>query len=87
MTFKYIEKRLEKKDWDAIRLRELQSHKNNVIDKELFDYLKTRHSWHLVDPSPWPFVAALGAFFMTSGGVLYMHNYSGGGVRTNWGNI
>jgi len=37
------------------------------------------HPFHLVDPSPWPLVASLGAFFMTSGGVLYMHNFSGGG--------
>ena len=53
--------------------------KNNVLfNNEPFKYLKTRHSWHLVDPSPWPLVASLGAFFMTSGGVLYMHNFAGG---------
>ena len=46
--------------------------------KEYFKYLKTKHSWHLVDPSPWPLVASLGAFFFTSGGVLYMHNFLGG---------
>jgi len=44
-----------------------------------FKYLKTKHSWHLVDPSPWPLVASLAAFFMTSGGVLYMHKFVGGG--------
>ena len=38
-----------------------------------------KHSFHLVDPSPWPLVAAIGGFTMTSGGVLYMHNYAGGG--------
>ena len=53
--------------------------KNNTISNEQFKYLKTRHTWHLVDPSPWPLVASLGAFFMTSGGVLYMHNFVGGG--------
>ena len=59
--------------------------KENIVSKidvlfknEPFKYLKTRHSWHLVDPSPWPLVASLGAFFMTSGGVLYMHNFAGG---------
>ena len=46
--------------------------KNNTYFNEQFKYLKTKHSWHLVDPSPWPLVASLGAFFMTSGGVLYM---------------
>ena len=35
--------------------------------------------FHLVDPSPWPLVASIGAFSMTSGGVMYMHNYIGGG--------
>ena len=38
--------------------------------------IKTRHHWHLVDPSPWPLVAALGAFCLTTGGVLFMHKYS-----------
>jgi len=46
---------------------------------EQFKYLKTRHSFHLVDPSPWPLVASLGAFMLTLGGVLYMHNFLGGG--------
>lgn len=44
-----------------------------------FKYLKTRHSWHLVDPSPWPLFAALAVFFTVSGGVLYMQKFIGGG--------
>jgi len=47
--------------------------------KEQFKYLKTKHSYHLVDPSPWPLVASLGAFFLTTGMVSYMHNFIGGG--------
>ena len=47
--------------------------------KEQFKYLKTRHSYHLVDPSPWPLIASLGAFFLTTGMVSYMHNFMGGG--------
>jgi hypothetical protein len=43
-----------------------------------FTYLKTTHSYHLVDPSPWPIVAAFGAFMFTTGTVLYMHKYIGG---------
>ena len=43
-----------------------------------FKYLKTTHSFHLVDPSPWPLIGALGAFMATTGGVLYMHSYEGG---------
>jgi cytochrome c oxidase subunit 3 len=33
------------------------------------------HPFHIVDPSPWPIVAALGAFFTVLGMVLYMHSF------------
>ena len=46
--------------------------------REQFKYIKTKHSFHLVDPSPWPFVAGSGAFFLVFGGVLYMHKFLGG---------
>lgn len=46
--------------------------------KENFKLFKTSHSYHLVDPSPWPFTASLGAFMLTTGLVLYMHKYAGG---------
>ena len=36
------------------------------------------HQYHLVDPSPWPFLASLGAFLLTLGGVFYMHEISAG---------
>jgi hypothetical protein len=51
---------------------------NILLFKEQFKYLKTTHSYHLVDPSPWPAVASLGAFMLTSGTVLYMHKFIGG---------
>ena len=35
-----------------------------------------RHPYHLVDPSPWPFLGSMGAFALTFGTVMYMHNYS-----------
>lgn len=50
----------------------------NLKYKEEFTYLKTKHSFHLVDPSPWPIVAAFGAFMFTLGMVLYMHRFFGG---------
>nr|YP_009114088.1 cytochrome c oxidase subunit 3 [Palmaria palmata]AHB62151.1 cytochrome c oxidase subunit 3 [Palmaria palmata] len=37
-----------------------------------------RHPFHLVDPSPWPFVASLTAFGCAVGLVMYMHAYIGG---------
>lgn len=42
--------------------------------------LVQRHPFHLVDPSPWPFVASLSAFSCVIGGVLYMHAYVQGEV-------
>ena len=51
---------------------------SNSLFKEQFKYLKTTHSYHLVDPSPWPIIAALGGFMFTIGGVLYMHRFNGG---------
>jgi len=48
------------------------------IKKEQFKYLKTQHSFHLVDPSPWPLFSSLGALMLTTGGVLFMHNFIGG---------
>jgi len=44
-----------------------------------------RHSFHLVDPSPWPLIAASGAFMLTFGGVLFMHGYSGGNFLWKFG--
>jgi len=49
-----------------------------LLFQEQFKYLKTTHSYHLVDPSPWPAVASFGAFMITSGLVLYMHKFVGG---------
>jgi cytochrome c oxidase subunit 3 len=46
-----------------------------------------KHSFHLVDPSPWPILGAFSVFMLTSGGVLYMHSYSGGGFLWRFGLI
>lgn len=39
-----------------------------------------KHSFHLVDPSPWPIIAAFSAFMLTFGGVMSMHGYTGGNL-------
>ena len=36
------------------------------------------HGFHLVDPSPWPLIAAFSALMLTFGGVMYFHGYVGG---------
>ena len=46
--------------------------------KSYLKYIKTRHSFHLVDPSPWPLVASIGTLLLTVGGVLYMHKFQNG---------
>jgi len=38
-----------------------------------------KHLFHIVDPSPWPIISALGAFFMLSGVVFYIHDIFFGG--------
>ena len=48
------------------------------LNKVKFKYLKTYHSFHLVDPSPWPLLGSLGAFMLTVGFSLFMHSYFGG---------
>ena len=36
------------------------------------------HPFHIVDPSPWPFVGAFSALGLTFGGVLYFHGFQYG---------
>jgi len=35
-----------------------------------------KHDYHLVDPSPWPFVGSFSAFLLTLGGVIFMKGLS-----------
>jgi cytochrome c oxidase subunit 3 len=37
-----------------------------------------RHFFHLVDPSPWPFLTAMAAFIMMNGSVMCFHGFFGG---------
>lgn len=46
-----------------------------------------RHSFHLVDPSPWPISGSLGALATTVGGVMYMHPFQGGATLLSLGII
>lgn len=41
---------------------------------------KILHPYHLVDPSPWPLFGALSLLVTTTGAVMYMHSYIGGGL-------
>jgi len=46
---------------------------------------KQFHLFHLVDPSPWPLLASIGALMMTFGGVMYFHFYQGGSTLLTLG--
>jgi len=37
-----------------------------------------KHSFHLVDPSPWPLIAAFSALMLTISAAMFMHGYAGG---------
>jgi len=51
----------------------------------MFNINTQEHSFHLVNPSPWPLITAFGAFMLTNGGVLYMHGYYGGTTLLKFG--
>lgn len=40
------------------------------------------HPYHLVEPSPWPFIISFGLFFLTFGSVMYFHGYIGSSLLT-----
>jgi heme/copper-type cytochrome/quinol oxidase subunit 3 len=44
-------------------------------DSQISASIVRKHPYHLIDPSPWPFVGSLGAFVLAIGGVLAMHHY------------
>ena len=39
-----------------------------------------QHTFHLVDPSPWPLTASFSLLCLTAGGVMYMHYYNNAGL-------
>lgn len=65
--------------------KNLFKRKNLLILTNILSQIKTKHHWHLVDPSPWPLMASIAALGMTSGGVLYMHGYLIGSTLLNTG--
>ncbi len=50
---------------------------NNTVSS-LTPVKNTFHSFHIVDPSPWPFVTSFSAFFRVSGLVLHRHSFNTG---------
>nr|YP_011017663.1 cytochrome c oxidase subunit 3 [Centroceras gasparrinii]WQF69486.1 cytochrome c oxidase subunit 3 [Centroceras gasparrinii] len=50
----------------------------NIFTQQYKTY--QRHPFHLVDPSPWPFVASLSAFICAIGAVSYFHAFKSGSL-------
>ena len=44
-----------------------------------------RHPFHIVDPSPWPFVLSVAVFNLTMGLVMYFHRYNYGRILLLFG--
>ena len=61
----------------VLRMKQNVNSRKNYSNYKL-THLKTKHSWHLVDPSPWPFVTSIVVFMFFTGNVMYMHRYIGG---------
>ena len=51
----------------------------------LYRLQRQGHPFHIVNRSPWPFFLSLAALSVTTGAVLYMHRYQGGGSLLFWG--
>ncbi len=41
------------------------------------DAQQKHHDYHIIDPSPWPFIGSVGALLMALGGIGYMRYFSG----------
>jgi cytochrome c oxidase subunit III len=44
-------------------------------------HAKPQHDYHIIDPSPWPFIGAVGALIMAIGGVAWMQMLKGGSLN------
>jgi heme/copper-type cytochrome/quinol oxidase subunit 3 len=44
----------------------------------IFKRFKSRHAFHLVDPSPWPLTSSIAALVTAVGAVMYFHSHFGG---------
>jgi cytochrome c oxidase subunit 3 len=52
---------------------------NSVFFSSKFQKSK-RHFFHILDVSPWPLLGSFAAFSLAIGGVMFFHNYAGGGL-------
>jgi len=72
---------IDKKNFKIETIEDENLAKNNLISlKELtnnIDKNTQEHPYHIVDPSPWPFIISFGLFFMLFGTAMWFHGYTG----------
>lgn len=61
---------------DARRFREEPAGIDHMADAH-----QKKHDYHIIDPSPWPLMASVGAFFLAFGGVCYIRYLNGGSLK------
>ncbi|MCO5549876.1 hypothetical protein L7F22_003350 [Adiantum nelumboides] len=64
---------VSKKDY----LEWLSDHEKTRTGSRDHFFCLREHPYHLVNPSPWPFLGSLGALASTIGAVMYMHSFPG----------
>lgn len=52
----------------------------SLLDRRAKFGKNQKHLYHMVTPSPWPFMGSLSALTLTIGAVMYMHNYMYGRI-------
>jgi len=56
-----------------------------ILNKNNISKNTQEHPYHLVDPSPWPFVISFGLFFLTFGTAMFFHGYLGSKLLASLG--
>lgn len=68
-------------------MRRLQKRRKKYYNLRFRKYNSCEHPFHLVTPSPWPFLTSVSVFCLVIGFVMYIHSYSNGGFIAIFGFI
>jgi len=79
LVLAYIINKIEGR-WKRFRARRYLVYPNSGMTKKF-------HPFHLVTPSPWPFLISMAAFVTAIGATMYMHSYTKGGFTLCFGLI
>ena len=79
MNTYYINKKTLKIEQENNTSKNINIKENLSFFKKISQNTKNvhKHPYHLVDPSPWPFIISFGCFFLTFGIAMYFHSYNG----------